>query len=350
MPAAGKPGELLPPRRPRPLPGSLSPATETGSSGHSSLPELLPLHPVVRRAVGSPAGLWYGRPQPLTPCRGCPERVPCTWEQSAPVTVDRTPLQGAGPASRGAGGWPHGAGLRLLCPWALGPQPRPPAVHQGCWEVTIQARAMGRLWHPAHRTQASVQTEHGFGAPGPLSPSTNAKPVPWGLCSQRPMEGGLSRAPPPPPRGTGTARLPCREGAPLGTGGGLCHCLLTGTVSALVYKRRGEPRGWLGLGAGPDPSGSKPGLPGAVPGLGSPAAHAAHPAHGRSACGEDFISAQRQQRRPTVSPGDRRPQASLAVASVSVFTWAGPPPRRAMVLPPPSPRCPGDSRVGEVPR
>lgn len=201
MPAAGKPGELLPPRRPRPLPGSLSPATETGSSGHSSLPELLPLHPVVRRAVGSPAGLWYGRPQPLTPCRGCPERVPCTWEQSAPVTVDRTPLQGAGPASRGAGGWPHGAGLRLLCPWALGPQPRPPAVHQGCWEVTIQARAMGRLWHPAHRTQASVQTEHGFGAPGPLSPSTNAKPVPWGLCSQRPMEGGLSRAPPPaPPR------------------------------------------------------------------------------------------------------------------------------------------------------
>lgn len=111
-----------------------------------------------------------------------------------------------------------------------------------------------------------------------------------------------------PPGSTCTARLPCREGAPPGTGGGLCHCLLTGTVSALVYKRRGEPRGWLGLGAGPDPSGSKPGLPGAVPGPGSPAAHAAHPAHGRSALGEDFISAQRQQCRPTVSPGDRAGQ------------------------------------------
>lgn len=139
MPAAGKPSELLPPRRPLLLPGSLSPAAGTGSSGHSSPPELLPLHPLVRRAVGSPAGLWYGRPQPLTPCRGCPERVPCTWEQSAPVTVDRTPPQGAGPASRGAGGWPHGVGLCLLHPWALGPQPRPTAVHQGCWEVSIQA-------------------------------------------------------------------------------------------------------------------------------------------------------------------------------------------------------------------
>lgn len=192
---------------------------------------------------------------------------------------------------------------------------------------------MGRLWHPAHRAQASVQTEHGFGAPGPSSPSTDAKPVLWGLCSQRPMEGGLSRVP-PSTGSTGTAQLPCRQGAPPGTGGGLCHCLLTGTVSALVYKRRGEPRGWLGLGAGPDPSGSKPGLPGAVPGPGSPAAHAAHPAHGRSAWGEDFISAQRQQRRPTVSSGDRAGQGG---------PWYCP---RPPLLPLPSPRCPGDSRWG----
>lgn len=146
--------------------------------------------------------------------------------------------------------------------------------------------------------------------------------------------GGRAEQSPPSTGSTGTAQLPCRQGAPPGTGGGLCHCLLTGTVSALVYKRRGEPRGWLGLGAGPDPSGSKPGLPGAVPGPGSPAAHAAHPAHGRSAWGEDFISAQRQQRRPTVSSGDRAGQGG---------PWYCP---RPPLLPLPSPRCPGDSRWG----
>lgn len=89
-----------------------------------------------------------------------------------------------------------------------------------------------------------------------MSPSRNAKPGQWGLCFLQP--GGQAEQ---GPSGMGHPRGPC--------GSVSATVLPPGNVSTRVCKRRGEPRGQLGLGAGWSLQGANGSFPRAVLGWGS---------------------------------------------------------------------------------
>lgn len=162
-------------------------------------------------------------------------------------------------------------GLCLLHPWALGPS-LAPAPYWGCQEVMIQAELGGGA-DTQHSLCQCLFTQKTRSEPGILSPSRNAKPGQWGLCSPQP--GGQAE------------QSPSGRGHPWGPYGAVAVTILPpGTMSTWVCKRRGEPRGQLGLGAGWSLQGANGSFPercwAGVPGT--------HPACRRAVWWEDLMS------------------------------------------------------------